>query len=177
MKSFVIPALFVIIFALGLLYILPLNTPFPGPPPNSVQSMEEADTETSLRRAYFTNYTREQVIAHYAAQMERFPSLQLNYPPEEAKTLIRDQTRSWYLEELNHPLRQSVYINGFIAQNPQDDIWYKGVHYEQKITIRLIQSTRVARIIVWLCIVVSTYLLCKMTFILAKKFTSLYGTR
>lgn len=122
---------------------------FPDPPPNAVQSMEDADIEDPLRRAYFTNYTREQVVDHYKNQF-RFKAitLELNYPPEDAQTLIRDQTRSRYLEELVHPLRESLYINGFIPQDAKDDIWYKGVHYEEKITIRYVQSSLPVRTVV-----------------------------
>lgn len=120
---------------------------FPAPPPRSVQSMESADTEDPMRRAYFTDYTREQVIAHYKDQFRfRLFTLELNYPPEDAQTIIRDQTRSRYLEELVHPLRESVYINGFIPQVAKDDIWYKGVHYEEKITIKYAQAPVFVRV-------------------------------
>ncbi len=125
-------------FAISIVFIIYLVLPspkFPEPPFDAVQSMEEADTETTLRRAYFTNFTREQVIDHYRNQFSR-RSLLLNYPPEDAGAVIRDQTRSYYLQELVHPFRESLFINGFIAQKAQDDIWYKGVHYEQKITIK-----------------------------------------
>lgn len=159
MKNLAVIGVFLLVYLAGLLYILPQNRPFPGPPPDAVQSLEQADMETPLRRAYFTNYTRAQVIAHYAAQMSQWPHLNLNYPPEDAQTIIRDQTRSWYLQELVQPIRQSVFVNGFIPQKPQDDIWYKGVHYEQKITIRLAQSTRMERLIIWSLIVVLSYIL------------------
>ena len=104
--------------------------------------MEEADIETPLKRAYFTNYTREQVVAHYKNQF-RYQSfiLRLNYPPEDAQTIIRDQTRSTYLEELVHPLRESLFINGFQPRVAKDDIWYKGIHYEEKITVKYVPSS------------------------------------
>lgn len=158
MKRFFPATFFLLIYVVGLLYVLPQNRPFPGPPPDAVQSLELADVETPLRRAYFTNYTRDQVMAHYAAQMTQWPHLTLNYPPEDAQTIIRDQTRSWYLEELVQPLRQSVFVNGFIAQKPQDDIWYKGVHYQQKITIRLAQSSRLSRFVIWSLITALMYI-------------------
>jgi hypothetical protein len=129
-------------------YLLLPAPKFPEPPPGAVQSMEQADTETPMRRAYFTNYTREQVVAHYKNQFRYRPfTLDLNYPPEDAQTLIRDQTRSYYLEELVHPFRESVYVNGFIATAPQDDIWYKGVHYEEKVTIKYVPSSLAVRLI------------------------------
>lgn len=136
------------IASIGLtIYTLIPSPKFPEPPPGAVQSMEKADTEDPMRRAYFTNYTREQVIDHYKNQFRYQPLiLRLNYPPEDAQTLIRDQTRSVYLEELVHPLRESLFINGFIAGVPKDDIWYKGVHYEEKIIVKYVKSSIFVRV-------------------------------
>ena len=141
--------LILLVFGIGsFVYLVHPAPAFPNPPPDSVQSKEDADIESPFRRAYFTNYTREQVIAHYKNQfrIQSF-TLELNYPPEDAQTLIRDQTRSYYLEELVHPFRESLYINGFIAQKPKDDIWYKGIHYEEKITIKYVPSSIAVRLI------------------------------
>jgi hypothetical protein len=138
----------VIGFIFGLKYLLPSSPPFPTPPPDAVQSQEPADSETPLRRAYFTNYTREQVVEHYKTHFARRLMFRLNYPPEDAQTLIRDQTRSYYLEELVHPLRESLFINGFIPQQAKDDIWYKGEHFQQKITIRYVPSVTWSRLLV-----------------------------
>ncbi|MEK7497352.1 MAG: hypothetical protein AAB656_00340 [Patescibacteria group bacterium] len=130
-----------------LAYSLLPSPNFPAPPPGAVQSMEEADIETPLKRAYFTNYTRGQIVDHYKNQFRyRVLTLRLNYPPEDAQTLIRDQTRSAYLEELVHPLRESLFINGFIPKELKDDIWYKGVHYEEKITIKYMPSSIFVRV-------------------------------
>jgi hypothetical protein len=137
---------FSFLFLLSLKYLVTSSPPFPPPPPDAVASMEPADTETPFRRAYFTNYTREQIIAHYKAHFERSIMLELVYPPEDAQTLIRDQTRSYYLEELVHPFRESLFINGFIPQAKKDDIWYQGQHFEEKITIRYVPSGVVARV-------------------------------
>lgn len=140
--------LFLLLFGVGFFIYLIHSAPFdfPAPPPQSVQSMEDADTESPFRRAYFTNYTREQIVAHYKNQFRmQALTLELNYPPEDAQTLIRDQTRSAYLEELVHPFRESLYINGFIPQKAQDDIWYKGIHYEEKITIKYVPSSLAVR--------------------------------
>src|SRR5258708_924621 len=142
--------LLLILFGIGagVYLVKPAPFDFPAPPPGSFQSVEDADIESPFRRAYFTNYTREQVIANYKNQfrMAKF-TFELNYTPEDAPTLIRDQTRSRYLEELVHPFRESLYINGFIPQVAKDDIWYKGVHYEEKITIKYVPSSLPVRII------------------------------
>jgi hypothetical protein len=152
MKSKFKKFLYLLLILFGLLFFIYLIKPapfdFPTPPPDAKQSMEDADIESPLRRAYFTNYTREQVIAHYKNQFRmQALTLRLNYPPEDAQTIIRDQTRSYYLEELTHPFRESLYINGFTPQVAKDDIWYKGVHYEAKITIKYVPSSLVIRII------------------------------
>lgn len=137
------------------LYLLLPNPDFPEPPPDSVQSGEMADTETSLRRAYFTNYTREEVMVHYTEQFNKsrlfnIPLLtyRLNYPPEESQTLIRDQTMTTFLEEIVHPFRETIFVNGFEPKELKDDVWYKGVDYRQKIIIRFIPSNTLARLII-----------------------------
>lgn len=159
-KSTIIKIAFLVpLLALYYRYLTIPSYPFPAPPPGAIQSTEPADTETPLRRAYFTQYTRDQVIDHYAAQIKYLPYVRLNYPPEEAQTIIRDQTRSWYLEELAHPMRDSLYINGFISQKPQDDIVINGVKYAEKITIRYVPSSLWSRLVFGTTILVSIYFL------------------
>lgn len=154
------PELLVIAFGLVLLrYLLIQNHPFPAPPPSAIQSDEPADTEIPNRRAYFTKYTRDQVIAHYKAQLEYIPVVRLNYPPEEANRIIRDQTKSWYLEELVHPLRSSVFINGFIPQRDSDRIFINGEQYYQKITILYVESSRTMRVVVGLVMILAALLI------------------
>jgi len=123
-------------------------------------SSEPADTEDAFRRSFFVDLNRQEVIEHYKRQFDYLPILRLNYPPEDAQTIIRDQTRSVYLEELTHPFRESIYINGFVPQVAKDDIWYKGVHYEQKITVKYVQSSRIVRMfIAVLTLIVSAWLI------------------
>lgn len=140
-----------ILFSTALLFYLALPARgFPSPPADSYQSEEPGDSEAlSVRRAYFTDFNREEVIAQYKDQFSYIPFLRLNYPPEEAQTIIRDQTRSTFLEEIVHPLRESIYINGFKPRVAKDEIWYKGVHYEQKITVRYQTSSPIARISIY----------------------------
>lgn len=141
--------------AVFLVYLLLPNPRFPEPPSDSIQSQEEADTETPLRRAYFTDFTRQEVLKHYQDQFSKssflaipLPTYRLNYPPEESQTLIRDQTRSTFLEEIVHPFRESLFVNGFEPKDPQDDVWYRGVDYRQKIIIRFVPSNGVTRVVV-----------------------------
>lgn len=141
-----ISAIFTTVFAI---YLLLPNPEFPAPPDDAIQSEEPADTETPFRRAYFTNYSREEVIQHYKNQIDDIPLLlRLNYPPEEAQIIIRDQTRSNYLEELTHPLRNSLYINGFIPQQAKDEIIYEEQRFEQKITIKYVPNDPITRLII-----------------------------
>jgi len=142
---------------LFLFYLILPNPDFPKPLPNSVQSSEPGDSEDlTHRRAYFTNYSREEVLSYYQKELEnsyilgiKIPNFRLNYPPEEAQTIIRDQTRSTFLEEIVVFFRESFFVNGFKPSSPKDDIWYKGVHYQQKITVKYISSSVLIRIAVF----------------------------
>jgi hypothetical protein len=147
--------LFILFGTLFIIYLLLPNPTFPEPPLDALQSNEPADTETPLRKAYFTNYTREEVMVHYKDQFEKpvifgisLPSYRLNYPPEEAQAIIRDQTRSTFLEEIVHPFRESVYINGFKPSLQKDAIFIEGKDWNQKITVRFIPSNSLMRVVV-----------------------------
>ena len=144
-----------IFFALIFLAYLSFPDPeFPTPPPDALQSDEPADTETPLRRAYFTNATRDDVMFHYKNQLTKssflaipLPTYRLNYPPEEARTIIRDQTRSTFLEEIVHPFRESVFINGFEPKDPKDAIEIGGRSWRQKIIVRYVPSRLGVRLV------------------------------
>ena len=152
-----------LLFGLTLLFYISLpNFDFPAPPPDSLQSREPADSETPLRRAYFTNMTREEVMGWYKNEFTRssfrgiaLPTYRLNYPPETAASIIRDQTRSTFLEEIVHPFRESVYINGFEPKEPKDAINIEGLPWRQKIIVRFVPSNMIVRIIVSLMSLVS----------------------
>jgi len=58
-----------LLFIVFTLYLSLPQLEFPQPPQDALQSNEPADTETILRRAYFTNYTREEVLKHYQRQL------------------------------------------------------------------------------------------------------------
>jgi hypothetical protein len=149
--------LFFILFLIVYIAYLAVPTPdFPVQPPDALQSKEPADTETPLRRAYFTDLSRQEVLEHYQNQVQflsfdgGFLTYRLNYPPEEAYGIIRDQTRSTFLEEIVHPFRESVYVNGFEPKNEKDTIFIEGKKWRQKITVRWVPSTVYARLSVGL---------------------------
>ncbi len=134
-----------------LIYILPPSPEFPKPPSDFVQSFEPADTETLFRRGYYTNLNRAEVINHYEREFNKGFNIytpRLNYPPEDATLLIRDQTKSTFLEEIAHPLRESLYINGFEPKNEEYAQYYKGIRYNQKIIIRYVPSPVWIRVII-----------------------------
>ena len=149
---------FYVLFSLTILFYVSLpNFNFPNPPPDSVQSNEPADMEDSLKRAYFTNYTRSEVLDWYKAQFDystflnvKLPTYLLNYPPEESQSIIRDQTRSTFLQEIVHPFRETVFINGFepAAGDDKNRIVIDGVHWRQKIIVKYIPSTLVLRFLI-----------------------------
>lgn len=167
MKKLFFSIFFIIsIFFLG--YLLLPNPGFPEPPPNSLQSREPADTETPFRRAYFTDYTRAEVLGWYENQLKKssffgvtMPTFLLNYPPEEAATIIRDQTRSTFLQEIVHPFRESVYVNGFEPTNDKDAVIIEGRHFRQKIIIRLVTSSVYVRLGVFIGILICVTVLFK----------------
>lgn len=123
---------------------------FPDPPPDSIVSQEPADLETPLRRGYFTDYSRQEVLDWYKKQFNhssflgiRLPTFLLNYPPENAQTIIRDQTGSTFLQEFTHPFRESVYINGFETKTADGHpvLFVEGKSWRQKIIIRQVPSS------------------------------------
>lgn len=133
---------------------------FPQPPSGSFVSNEPADTESIYRKAYYTNLSRAEIIEYYKGQWQ-WPFIRLIIPPEEAQTVVRDQTRSSWLEEFVHPGKDSLYVNGFYPTKPTEQINIDGIHYQAKITARYIPSHPVTRFTVLALAAVSTYLLIK----------------
>jgi len=139
----------------------PVST-FPNPPDGFLKSSEPADLEDINRQGYYTNLTRSEIITHYENEFKRLsklPHIRLNYPPEEAQERIRDQTRSSYLEELVHPLRDSVYISGLEADKIPYELNYSGTIWNQKVIVKYIPSNFYLRFLIYLLIIASLYLL------------------
>lgn len=137
---------------LVLVYLSLPGPGFPEPPPGSRQSQEPADLETPLRRGYYTDATRQEVMEHYKKQFSKtllglpLLTLRLNYPPEDAKVLIREQTESTFLEELVHPMRESLFVNGFEPKEESKKIVVDGKRYSQKVIVRHIPTSFVFRV-------------------------------
>lgn len=155
------------LFSLGVFVYLLIPSPsFPFPPSDALISNEPGDTESPLRRAYFTNFTREEVMNNYKSQFDKtsffglkIPTYRLNYAPEEAQTIIRDQARSTFLEEVVHPFRESVFINGFEPKEAKDAVVIDTVQWRQKITVRFVPSNIYIRLIVGSLTLIMIYVL------------------
>ena len=155
-------SLYLLVCGIFLLYLILPSPPFPQKPYDSVQSVEEGDVETPFRRGYMTNFTREQITDLYYKQMTKvgnilLPTIKLNYPPEDAQTLIRDQTRSNYLEEFVHPFRESLFVNGYIPDKDVYEIWYRGTKFDQKVIIKYTPTDLRLRVVLFLATSVLLY--------------------
>ena len=104
MKDTVFKTLFAVFGVTLLVYLSFPNLNFPAPLPGAYQSGEPADVETPFRRGYYTDMTRAEVMSWYEKQFKW--GIVLNYPPENAQTVIRDQTKSTFLQEIVHPMRE-----------------------------------------------------------------------
>jgi len=115
-----------IFFFLSSYLIISFYLLLPPPPafpdlPNSLRSTLPGDTvQIPGVSAYFTDLDRQTVISFYEENFSRssflgikLPTFRLNHPPERAKQIYVDTMRSYYLEEIIHPFRESVYVNGF----------------------------------------------------------------
>ncbi len=171
--------IFIIFSVLLLIYMV-----WPGPSkisdfkplPFSDKSTLEGDTiQIPNVSAYFSDNYRKFVVDYYQNNYQQdsffpFPPLRLNHPPEYSWNAIKKHTDSTYLEELVYPLRDSLYVNGFepfyedgtskfwgsTKLNEGKDLWYT------KTTLRFYSSKTLIRILVWLGITSSIYLLFKM---------------
>lgn len=172
----------IVLGILSLLFLVYLLMPGPtsikdfSPLPDSVKSTEEGDTiQVPNVSAYFSNFFRPIVIPFYKQEMQKntlfpFPPLELNYPPEFAFTAIKDQTQSTYLEEFVYPLRESTFVNGFEPFYENGRPKYLGATqivvnqrvFNSKTTLRYYPSSLWARMVVWLGVNISIFLLWKL---------------
>lgn len=146
--------LYVTLTVFFLFYLALETSPFPNPPNDVYQSGEPADVESYYRRGYYTDLTRGEVLSYYKNIYGtnilgyKLPTYRLNYPPEESQTIIRDQTRSTFLEEIVQPFRESVFVNGFEPSLDKDKIIINGYHWKEKIIVKQFPSNRILRVIV-----------------------------
>jgi hypothetical protein len=140
--------IFILLFVFNIFAVLYLISPTPklADLPNSIKSTEPGDTvQIPNVSAYYTNQTRTEVMNFFKANYNGLFRVQLNHPPEKAKTVIKDTIQTYYFEELVLPFKETIYINGFEWENDvftkpekriQNKLLFEGKEYKAKITIR-----------------------------------------
>lgn len=165
---------FFVIYILGVIY---LTLPSPKTPElkDAIRSDEPGDTwQNPDQKGFYTNLNRSQVIGQMQSEFQiklmnvNLPSYRLNYRPEEAFEMVRDQLNSYYLEEIVYPMRSSLFVNGWEPTNSPryaayelDDIpmiSFRGIPYISKVTLKPVESSIPARLIIWTLIFPATYL-------------------
>ncbi|HEX8923871.1 MAG TPA: hypothetical protein VF828_04005 [Patescibacteria group bacterium] len=131
---------------LAVIYLAALS-PVVGDLPGSVISTLPGDTtQIANVRGYFTNQTRNQVMAFYNSAYKGLFRIRLNHPPEKSKEIYVDTMQSYYLEEFVLPFKETFYVNGFewandVFTKPEKRIMnkliYNDVVYNAKITTRV----------------------------------------
>ena len=167
-----------LVLLLGTSYLaLPTPNKFP-PLPGSVKSVEPGDTvQISGVSAYYTNMSRKEVVEFYSEYFSRSPFLnlplityRLNHPPERIREVLRNTQQSTFVEEIVHPFRESVFVNGFEWNNdpftppesrPQNILNVNGKTYQFKITLFYQESKLWQRLIIFYLTVAASYLLFK----------------
>jgi hypothetical protein len=134
-----------VLFGIALLVYLAWPAPhFPDTLWDFQSSVEPADKESPLRRGYYTNLTREQLMEHYAKEFKW--GERLNYPPENAQTIIRDQTKATFLEEIAHPMRESLFIAGNKVKPGKALFEIEGNKFTTKVIVRYVDSNVFVRL-------------------------------
>lgn len=163
-----------VIYILGIIYFI-LPTPVTPELSNAIRSDEPGDTwQHPEQKGFYTNSNRSQVIGEMQSKFSMkifgfsLPSYRLNYRPEESFQMVRDQLNSYYLEEIVYPLRSSMFVNGWepihsprYAGRPVKEIpmiSFKGIPYVSKVTLKPVDSSILARLLIWSLIFPSTFL-------------------
>lgn len=166
--------IFFVIYVLGFVY---LALPSPSYPDlsDAIRSTEAGDTwQNPDQKGFYTDLSRAEVLSQLQSKFTlkifglTIPSFRLNYRPEEAFTLVRDQLNSNYLEEIVYPFRESLFVNGWEPKNDPRfrNLPAKGVPvlavngrpYLSKVTLKPVYSSLWARLLVWTLIFPGTYL-------------------
>jgi hypothetical protein len=142
-----IAKIFFVLFSITFLVYLAWPAPaFPKTSWDFESSIEPADKESPMRRAYYTNLTREQLMDHYVKEFGW--GIRFNYPPEEAGTLIRDQTHATFLEEIAHPMRESLFVAGNKLKPNRPQFEVNGKEFNQKVYVKYVDSNVFVRLFV-----------------------------
>ncbi len=155
------------LFYCSIVIYLLLPSPEISPLPNSFKSTEPGDTGQipGVVAAYYTNLSREEIVDFYQKSLARssflslpLVTLRLNHPPEYAREIVIETLHSDFFEEVVHPLRESVFINGW---TPKEDKEYQrkakplyefdreGKSYQTKVTLYLVPSQPSMRLVIF----------------------------
>lgn len=169
---------FLFVLISGTLYLLlPAPKNFP-PPPGGVKSIEPGDTtQIANVSAYYTDISRKDILDYYQKYFSKSTFLgiplityRLNHPPERIREVLRNTQQSTYVEEIIHPLRESVFINGFEWNNDpftpaksraQNILIVNGKTYQFKVTIFYQESKTWSRILIFYLTMTAIYFLDK----------------
>lgn len=161
-------------------YLLLPESPAIPQLPGSLKSIEPGDTtQIPGVTAYYTNLSRQEVISFYQNNYSHssllnipFITYRLNHPPEMVREILRATQQSSYIEEIVHPLRESLYVNGYEWENdpflkPDKRFVNKMVidnkEFKAKITIFQRNSNPLLRVIISFGFLVFVYWLLKET--------------
>ena len=172
----ILKIILVIIFLLGNLYLL-----LPPPPelpelPDSLKSNEPGDTvQIKGVSALYTNLSRKEVVDFYTRNFSRSSflgipliSYRLNQPPERIREVLRPTQFSTYVEEVVHPFRGSLFINGYewekdpftpVKERSKNIMIVNGKVYQFKITLYVQYASWWKRLLIWWGITVGLYFL------------------
>ncbi len=169
---------FIGVFIIGTVYlILPAPRDFPDLP-GAVKSTEPGDTvQIANVKAYYTDMSRQEVVNFYKNYFSRSPfhfipllTYKLNHPPERIREVLRNTQQSTYVEELVHPLRESVFVNGFEWNNDpftkpsrriKNILEVNGKVYQFKVTLFYQESKVWERLLVFYSVLAAIFLLCR----------------
>jgi len=173
----IIKLLYILLFITGTFYlVLPAPNDFPYLP-NSIKSIEPGDTvQIENVSAYYTDMPRQEVVDFYFNYFSRSPFLgiplityKLNHPPERIREVLRETQQSTYVEEIVHPLRESVFVNGFEWNNDpftspkrrvKNILIVNGTTYQFKITLFYQESGLWQRLFIfYFCLAASIFLI------------------
>ncbi len=155
-----------VVYLLGIVYLV-LPEPVIPNLPGALKSIEPGDT-TQMPGvwAYYTNLSRREAVDFYKEAFSKssflkipLPTYILNHPPEYARETIRATQQSNFYEEIVHPLRESLFVNGWIPKEdkvylarslePMTEFIIDGQNFSAKITLYHVRSTIWARILIW----------------------------
>ncbi len=155
----------VVVVILVAVYLILPGPAEPPPLPDSRKSTEPGDTgQIPGLFAYYTNLSRAEATNFYLKYYSRSKllgipllTIRLNHPPEYAWEVIINTIHTSYLEEFVHPLRESLFINGYEPANDPfrepgqklANFEFDGKEYSMKVMVYKRDSHPIARLVVF----------------------------